>query len=67
MASRGDLTDAEWALLEPLHIRRNEVERPVNGLKNSWAVATRYDCEDDGVPPWAVVWLAIRLAVVPCV
>lgn len=47
--------------------RRNAVERCVNKWKQFRAVAIRYDCEDVGVPPRAVVWPAIRLALVPCV
>ncbi|MDO0930336.1 transposase [Streptomyces sp. DG2A-72] len=45
--------------------KRNTVERAINKLKQFRAVATRYDCEDVWVPPRAVVWPAIRLALVP--
>lgn len=35
--------------------QRNVVERAVNKLRNTRAVATRYDCEDELVPPRVVV------------
>jgi transposase len=34
---------------------RNTVERCFNKLKGFRAVVTRYDCEDEGVPPRVVV------------
>ncbi|MET7784213.1 IS5/IS1182 family transposase, partial [Streptomyces mirabilis] len=48
-----------------LYKERNTVERLINKLKAWRGIATRYDCEDVRVPPRAVVWPAIRLALVP--
>ena len=48
--------DASW------YAKRNTVERCFAKLKQFRAVATRYDCEDEGVPPRVVVWPALRLA-----
>ncbi|MDH6125504.1 transposase [Kitasatospora sp. GP82] len=45
--------------------KRNTVERAINHLKNFRAVTTRYDCEDGRVPPRAVVWPEVRLALMP--
>lgn len=38
-----------------LYKQRNVVERCFNRLKQCRSVATRYDCEDDRVPPGARV------------
>ena len=35
--------------------RRNAVERAFNELRDTRAVATRYDCDDERVPPRTVV------------
>lgn len=43
---------------------RHKVENRIGLLKQARGIATRYDCEDVGVPPWAGVWPAIRLALV---
>ncbi|MFJ8271504.1 IS5 family transposase [Streptomyces sp. NPDC094154] len=62
---QGSAGDRPTGFDRDIYKRRNEVERTINRLKNSRAVATRYDCEDVRVPPRAVVWPAIRLALVP--
>ncbi|MDH6129310.1 transposase [Kitasatospora sp. GP82] len=44
---------------------RNVIERCFAKLKQFRAVATRFDCEDGRVPPRAVVWPEVRLALMP--
>lgn len=48
-----------------LYKHRHKVECRIGLLKHARGVATRYDCEDVGVPPRAVVGPEVRLALMP--
>ncbi|WP_455908100.1 hypothetical protein [Streptomyces chartreusis] len=45
-------------------LRQLQVQSPA-ATAGQLLTDTRYDCEDVRVPPWVVVWPAIRLALVP--